>query len=144
MRAYPDTSVLVSAYVPEAHSPAAEQAIGNFASSLVFCPLHELEFANALELAVFHRKVSAARALAVWREFQGDLVHWALHPLPVDVFARATRLARRHTARCGARSLDILHVATAMALDAEILLTFDERQRRLAKAEKLRVVPRVS
>jgi len=38
----------------------------------------------------------------------------------------------------------ILHVAMAIALDAEVLLTFDKRQRRLARAEKLRVAPRVS
>jgi predicted nucleic acid-binding protein len=144
MRAYPDTSVLVSAYVPEAHSTAAERVMGDFASSLVLCPLHELEFTNALELAVFRRKMTPAEALAVWRDFEGDLGHWALHPLPVDVFARATRLARRHTARYGARSLDVLHVAIAIALEAEVLLTFDKRQRRLAKAEKLRVAPRVS
>jgi predicted nucleic acid-binding protein len=105
MRAYPDTSVLVSAYVPEAHSSAAERMMGNFASSLVLCPLHELEFTNALELAVFRRKMTPAEALAVWRDFEADLGHWVLHPLPVDVFARATRLARRHTARYGVRPI---------------------------------------
>ncbi len=142
MKAYPDTSVLVSAYVPETHSSAAERVLGDFASALVFCPLHELEFANALELAVFRRKMIPAEARAVWRDFEADLAHWVLHPLPVDVYARATRLARRHTARYGARSLDVLHVAMATALGAEVLLTFDKRQGRLARAEKLRVAPR--
>lgn len=144
MRAYPDTSVLVSAYVPEAHSRAAEKVLSDFAASLVLCPLQELEFTNALELAVFRREMSPARALAVLNKFEGHLKQWLLQPLPVDVFTRAAGMARRHTARYGARSLDILHVATAIALGAEVLLTFDKRQRRLAQAERLRVAPRVT
>jgi predicted nucleic acid-binding protein len=144
MRAYPDTSVLVSAYVPEVHSPAAEKVLGDSTLSLILCPLHELEFTNALELAVFRRMMTPAKALAVWKGFEEDVMHWQLRPLPVDVFARAASLARRHTARYGVRSLDVLHVATAIALEADVLLTFDKRQRRLAKAEKLRVAPRIS
>ena len=144
MTAYPDTSVLVSAYVPEAHSRAAEKVLGDFTASLILCPLHELEFTNALELAVFRGKMTPARAFAVRKCFEEDATHWQLRPLPVDVFTRAASLARRHTARYGARSLDVLHVATAIALGAEVLLSFDKRQRRLAKAEKLRVAPRVS
>jgi hypothetical protein len=41
----------------------------------------------------------------------------------------------------GYRSFDILHVAAALASEAEEFLTFDERQRTLATAEGLKVKP---
>jgi predicted nucleic acid-binding protein len=39
--------------------------------------------------------------------------------------------------RMGTRALDILHVASALLLRAERILTFDDRQRQLAHAEGL-------
>ena len=46
-------------------------------------------------------------------------------------------LGPRHAARLGARTLDSLHVACALELRAERFWTFDERQKRLARAEGL-------
>jgi len=57
------------------------------------------------------------------------------------VLRRADDLSKRHTITDGHRSLDILHVATALQLEAEVFLTFDERQRKLAHAEGLKVKP---
>lgn len=62
----------------------------------------------------------------------------AMKPLPEGTFAEARRLASRWAAKLGARSLDIMHVAAALGLRAEIFHTFDERQRKLAKATGLR------
>ncbi len=61
----------------------------------------------------------------------------ALRPLPPSAFDVARRLAQKHTRRLGTRSLDILHVACAAVLGARTFYTFDERQRKLAKAEGL-------
>jgi predicted nucleic acid-binding protein len=41
----------------------------------------------------------------------------------------------------GHRSLDVLHVATALHLGAREFLTFDANQRKLALAENLKVKP---
>ena len=38
------------------------------------------------------------------------------------------QLARRHVARLGGRTLDTLHVASALELKAKQFWTFDERQ----------------
>jgi len=59
---------------------------------------------------------------------------------PVDVYSRAESLSRRYTSILGVRSLDILHVATAVVLDASAFVTHDDRQARLAKAAGLRVI----
>lgn len=142
MKAYPDTSFLVSAYLTDANSSEADRLMLEFHSSLVLTALHELEFSNAVELAVFRRVITASQAVKARADFEQDVAHWTLQPLPVDIFARAVTLARRHTARRGTRSLDILHVAAALALEAEGFLTFDHRQHQLAKAEGLRALPK--
>ena len=46
-----------------------------------------------------------------------------------------------HTKTKGQRALDILHDATALYLGAPDFLTFDDRQRQLARAEALNVQP---
>jgi predicted nucleic acid-binding protein len=58
-----------------------------------------------------------------------------------DVLSRAELLSRRHTRTGGHRGLDILHIATALHLEATELLTFDKKQRRLARAASLKVRP---
>jgi hypothetical protein len=56
------------------------------------------------------------------------------------VFARAGNLSSAHTERLGARAIDLLHVAAALALECELFLTTDQRQAQLAKAEGLKVI----
>jgi transcription initiation factor TFIIIB Brf1 subunit/transcription initiation factor TFIIB len=58
---------------------------------------------------------------------------------PVEVYSEAESLSRRHTATLGARSLDILHVAAAIVLEASAFVPHDDRQARLAKVAGLRV-----
>jgi len=58
-----------------------------------------------------------------------------------DVLRRAEDLSTRHTIAKGHRSFDVLHVATALHLEAREFLTFDTNQRKLAAAEKLKVKP---
>jgi predicted nucleic acid-binding protein len=48
-------------------------------------------------------------------------------------------LGRRHSSRLGQRTLDTLHVAIALELNAERFWTFDERQAKLARAVGLKV-----
>jgi predicted nucleic acid-binding protein len=62
--------------------------------------------------------------------------------LPVDyvgVLQVAENLSTRFAEKNGHRGLDILHVATALHLGAREFLTFDANQKRLARAEGLKV-----
>jgi hypothetical protein len=65
--------------------------------------------------------------------FQADLLWRA-------ALNRATELSRKHTPALGCRSLDVLHVASALELSLPNFLTFDLRQRQLASAAGLNVV----
>ena len=143
MIGYADTSFLVSLYLPDVHSPAAWAAMKS-RPQLCLTPLHELELVNAIQLAVFRKLISRTQAKSVLRDFELDRSGvFELTPMPLESYARAEQLARRHTSIFGTRSLDILQVATALILKPDVFFTFDDRQRRLAKVERLRVLPRI-
>ena len=101
----------------------------------------ELELANALQLRLFRRELPGAQIRAAYAAFRDDVNAgiFAIKPMTEDVYAQARRLAQRWTRTLGTRTLDIIHVASALALEAKSFHTFDERQRRLAKAVKLTV-----
>jgi predicted nucleic acid-binding protein len=55
------------------------------------------------------------------------------------VLKRSADLSRKHTPKLGTRSLDVLHVASALELGMKRFVTFDEPQGRLASAVGLKV-----
>jgi predicted nucleic acid-binding protein len=63
---------------------------------------------------------------------------WYDAPLPENAFELCADLARRYAPKLGMRTLDTLHVASALELKAERFWTFDERQAKLAKATGLK------
>lgn len=54
--------------------------------------------------------------------------------MPEHAFELCADLAHRYGPKLGVRTLDSLHVACALELNAERFWTFDERQAKLAKA----------
>ena len=57
------------------------------------------------------------------------------------VWRFARDLSDRHAETIGCRTLDLLHVAVALSLGVKTFVTFDERQRAVAKLEGLTVKP---
>jgi predicted nucleic acid-binding protein len=153
VRAYADSSFILRLVTAEADS---EAAIGEYRRiglpPLFFLPLHALEVRNAILQRAFHERRSLpARARqhvarerdAAFDRLERFLSRRTLLDVAVDldaVIVRATDLAVAHTERLGARAIDLLHVAGALALESEVFLTTDDRQAQLAKAEGLKVV----
>lgn len=142
MIAYADTGFLVSLYGRDSHSAIAA-ALVKARPVFLLPPLVEAEFMNALELRVFRKEWTVREARLVRESF---LEHAATgvfrrEEMTPKVWEKAVLLARRHSAKLGTRTLDVLHVASVMELQAEAMYTFDERQRALAKAAKLRILP---
>lgn len=138
MMGYADTSFLVSLYLADSHSAAAARVMDS-KPTVFLTPLGELELTNALELGVFREEVEAWQAKLAQAAFRQDVASgiYPVKPMPPTVYEDATRMARTRSPRLGTRTLDILHVASALALGARAFYTFDERQRKLARAEGL-------
>lgn len=139
MSAYADTSFLVSLYTPDANSVRAATLMKHFRQAVFLTPFGELELTNALELRIFRRELTSAEVRAAHSAFRQDLESgvFSRKPMPATVYHRAKLIASKRTARLGVRTLDILHVASALALRAETFYTFDANQRKLAEAEGL-------
>jgi predicted nucleic acid-binding protein len=60
-------------------------------------------------------------------------------PALMDIVAEGERLSALHSEKLGTRSLDILHVASAVVLGSTSFVTFDRRQAALARASGLKV-----
>ena len=116
----------------------------------LFTGLHELEVPNALRLRLFAAGKLASSARRVERKAVSDglrrlklnleagrFYHYAIdYP---QTACRARMLSESFTERLGSRSLDILHVAAALELHADVFLTCDRNQAALAKAAGLKV-----
>jgi len=57
-----------------------------------------------------------------------------------EIFRYAIDLSKNHTKNTGSRSLDILHVASALSMKAGRFLTLDTRQSKLASLAGLKIV----
>lgn len=143
MNAYADTSFLLSLYGRDVHSPKADGVILKNRPTFFLTPFGEAEFANACEFRLFLKLWTATEARAVRERFLSHLGSgvFQMEELSLEVWRTAVTLSRRHTAKLGTRTLDVAHVATALVLKPDAFCTFDERQRKLARAEGLRVLP---
>lgn len=141
MITYVDTSFLVSLYSPDANSATAARVMRSATGDCFVTTLGELELANALELRIFRKEVSAAHAGASWKIFEQDLQARVFHlrSLSDRVFEGARLLAGQTTARLGTRTADVLHIAAALELKADRLYSFDQHQRKLAHAVRLKL-----
>jgi predicted nucleic acid-binding protein len=132
---YVDSSFLVSSYITDAHSVAADRRMA-LGFRILISPLNRAEMANAVYYQVFLRRLTLVEAQKVWMEFQRDCTSgmWAVVELPNPTWETCSDLARRYGPTLGVRTLDSLHVACALELKASRFWTFDERQARLAEA----------
>ena len=144
MVAFADTGFIASLYLEESTSQAADAALGSKREPLPLTPLAMLELRNAFNRAVKRQRITAAQRDALWQNVEADIASGFLVPVPVPpgpLHDTARRLSDRYTPMLGTRSLDLLHVAAALALEAKVFLSFDDRQRKAAASEGLQVKP---
>ena len=144
MVAFADTGFLASLYLKESTSAAARDAIQAAAVVLPFTPLVELELRNSLNRAVQRQRITVAQRDALWQDVEADIAGGFLVPTPVasgQLHDQARLLSDRHTPTLGTRSLDLLHVAAALLLGSKTFFSFDDRQRKAAAREGLKVKP---
>jgi predicted nucleic acid-binding protein len=131
MTLYVDSSALLKRSVDERDSEVAERWMASD-EVLVTSRLTEVEVRRNLA-----RLLEGAAALSARRQFEADLDAFALVALDATTSREAARIAES----TGCRSLDALHLASALrAGPTTTLLTFDLRQERVARDPGLRVV----
>ena len=140
---YLDSSAIIKLYYFEEDTARVSAFVRKLAAPIAFSNLHSLEVRNSLRLKVFRREASPAELKASLNLIDDDLdsgmllrpgLNW------FDVFRHAETVSRSYSPRLGVRSLDLLHVASCLLLEAEDFLTFDERQEVLAEEAGLNLV----
>lgn len=141
MKIYADPSFLVSLYIPDANSSAALRTMQASSGDRFVTALCELEVVNAFGLRVFRKQASPAEANAALTNFEKDLHEglFQLRGLPERVFERAKQLSQQTTAKLGTRTADLVHVAAALELGVDCFYSFDQQQRKLAHAVRLKL-----
>jgi predicted nucleic acid-binding protein len=140
---YADPSALLKLYIhqPESARMSLWRARAN--GPLAVTHHGRVEIINGICLAGFRRDVSSEAMTDALASFDEDFSEGRY--IQADVLwraalQRAADLSRRHTAALGCRSLDVLHVASALELQAKNFLTFDRRQQKLAQVAGMKVV----
>ena len=130
-----DSSFLVSCYVDDVQLAEADRRM-SAAPAVWVTPLNRAELANAIHRYVFRGKLSPSEAQQAWNGFQRDLRNrvWISTGLPERIWETSIMLAEMHGSTLGVRTLDSLHVACALELNAQKFWTFDDRQAKLAEA----------
>ena len=145
MDALADTSLLVSVYSLDKLSPVACAAFrAHETGAFAITTFHRLEFFNALRLRVFRGEISEQQLEQSIEDWESDVADDILRDTPVElehVYHRARLLSINHTRTVGMRSLDLLQVAAALELHVKYFYSLDDRQRKVAAAEKLKVRP---
>jgi predicted nucleic acid-binding protein len=142
LNSYSDSGFLVSLYNPDTNSPRAARILATLSPPVLLTPLSQLEIDNALAQRLFRKEDTATQIRAAQSRIAEHIRVGLLAPVPMPekAFTLARQIAERRTPLLGNRTLDILHVACAVLLNADIFLSFDDRQLRLAVAEGLRTL----
>ncbi len=139
-----DTSFLFSLYGRDAHTPRAAAEVVRLGLPLTITVLGEYELLNAVRFAEFRGALTATGVATIIAAFEADLAAGRLvieRSNLAQIVSEAKRLSTLHTTAGGHRSFDLLHVATAVHLKADVFHTFDGNQRLLAQAAGLKVRP---
>ncbi len=150
MIAYPDASFLCALYRRQDNSSEAAVYFKSMPEVLHVSSLLLFEFRQSLRFQVWLHaqnpmkgfpQAECDQALA---DLHSDLDAGVVVIVPADwseVHQIAEKLSANHTRTRGQRAFDLLHIATALHLDARDFLSFDDRQRELAKKKGLKVKP---
>lgn len=142
-RAYVDPSALRSLYVHDDRSARFCAWRTRLTGALRITRFGRAEVVNSVALAVHRRIIGPEAARAALDDLNADIGAGRLSL--VDSLWRRTLdlaadLSSRHTAYLGTRSLDVLHVATAVTLGMKQFVTYDDRQGALAKIVGMKVL----
>ena len=133
---YCDSSFLCALYLPgDKYEPVARPIAERFTESIPYPSLSELELQNSVHRGVAARLFDVPTCTMILRQIEDDKANAFLRPCKLDFdthFVEALTLTKRFTAVHNCRTLDVLHVAAAVLLEATHFASFDIRQCKMA------------
>jgi predicted nucleic acid-binding protein len=140
---YADASAVLKLYLHEPESRAMTAWCARLRGPLAVTLFGRVEIVNGIGLALARGLVPPSVHEAALAALDDDFGEGRL--LLMDISWRAAlrladEISRKRTPALACRTLDILHVASAVTLKRGYFLTFDARQRKLAEAAGLRSV----
>jgi predicted nucleic acid-binding protein len=139
---YVDTSVIVKLYFKEEYSRDASNYLKENNEAIPLTSFHELELINAINLKQFRAEITTDETRLIISRFEEHEISGIYYRPQLDwsaIFIHAIDLSKKHSAGIGSRSLEILHVASALSISADRFLTLDDRQTRLAALAGLKI-----
>lgn len=129
---YIDTSALVKLYIEEPDSEACEATVAG--TTLVSSRLLYCEFRSALLGKILRGKVSEGSGAKVWQEFEKGVADHKIRFVSLNdmLIQDAAELLRELHAKVPLRTLDALHLATFLSIEAGPLFTKDVRMHQAA------------
>ena len=140
---YVDPSALLKLYLKEPESRAMTAWRAKVGDPLVVTHHGRVELTNGIGLAMYRGIIAAETHDAALAALDDDFAQGRYKQADLlwrATLKRADELSRQHTASLGCRSLDVLHVASAIELELTHFVTFDVRQKQLARAAGLKLV----
>jgi len=140
---YADPSALLKLYVHQPESRAMSGWRGRLKGALAVTLHGRVEIVNGICLAAFRGYLTAEAMSDALTSFEEDFAEGRYFHADIlwrAALKRAGELSRKQTVTIGSRSLDVLHVASALELDLKNFLTFDRRQQKLAAAAVMKPI----
>jgi predicted nucleic acid-binding protein len=144
LKAYFDSALLVKLYIQEENSRETIQLVQSFEPPILFTHLHATEIKNALRLKCYRKEITPVALAQSIKAIEADLKVGALETSPIDwveMFRQADALSERYALQTNCRTLDVFHVACALILKADTFVSYDIRQRAVAKKSGMDVEP---
>jgi predicted nucleic acid-binding protein len=144
MDVYFDSAIIVKLYVQEPNSPGAIEIVAGYSAPYLLTQWQLLEIKNAIRLKAFRGEITATEMSQSISAFDQDVANGRWHRPPYDVPAiehKTEELSANHALTLGCRTLDVIHVAAALALSVKDFVTLDARQAALARQVGLTVKP---
>jgi len=140
---YVDPSALLKLYLKEPESRAMTAWRAKVGDRLPVTHHGRVELTNGIGLAAYRGIITGDAHDAALAALDDDFAQGRYKQMDVlwrATLKRAGDLSREHTPSIGCRSLDVLHVASAIELELKHFATFDVRQQQLARAAGLKLV----
>jgi predicted nucleic acid-binding protein len=140
---YVDPSALLKLYIHEPESAAMSAWRSRTRGTLTVTHHGRVEILNGVCLAAFRGYLSSEALADTLASLDEDFTEGRY--AYADVLWRATLrragdLCREYTRDLGCRTLDVLHIASALELGFKHFVTFDLRQQQLVRAVGLKLI----